>query len=482
MKALDALKLMGIGGDIVETEETQLADVVLLRPTKTLAQINWALKEAYKFGYTSAEATTKPEKAALEILFFKNITSAKRTESELKRFKNFVVPLGVSPKGFVTHDFKRDPHLLIAGGTGSGKTSFLHNLLFHLIKTNDCYIIPIDFKGTELPRYEVFRYPESAAHATDAVGITAELVDIMERRYEIFRRNNVKDVEEFNEKVSANIKHIFLVIDELADAMVRSGDKRDALEMNLVLLAQKARAAGIHLILATQRPTVDIVTGTIKANIATRVALKMATKTDSKVILDEDGAETLQPRYFYYKGTELVRGVSFTTDMKKIDKFLGSQFSKEADYSLLEYVSWKRKEIRQGLVEMSLVDGEHTASEYIQDALLFKFNKGPVSLWDIIAASGFRDPNQYVPEFANAAIMLADEKTIKLVRDITAETNWFCKEMVSKWMVTWNVSDKQVVTILDDPEEKAIVSRYMNTRTLGQKVDFWKKAVKSFGR
>ncbi len=198
------------------------------------------------------------------------------------------------------------PHLLVAGSTGSGKSVCLNTLLLSLLyKTSpqDLRLILVDPKKVEFGIYnnlphllmpKVITEPKKALNAMDW------LINEMERRYTIFQDCYVKDISEYNaqpevaSKKMQKLPYVVLVVDELADLVVTTNKKE--LEEKIIRLTQKARAAGIHVILATQRPSVDIITGSIKINLPARIAFKVTNFVDSKTILDQGGAERLLGR------------------------------------------------------------------------------------------------------------------------------------------------------------------------------------------
>lgn len=211
--------------------------------------------------------------------------------------KSREIVIGVDNLGKnITIDFNKIPHLLIAGATGSGKSVLLHNLLINLcvfygrqtLKVPQFIII--DPKGNELNMYRNMRNTTFVDTTHSAIQTLALACEEMDRRY---AHNDM------------NASDMFIVIDELADLMLTS---KYQVEEYIVRLAQKGRACGIHLIVATQRPTIDVCSGLIKANMPYRFALKTAGVRDSVVILDRKGAETLNVGEAYFKnGVELTR-------------------------------------------------------------------------------------------------------------------------------------------------------------------------------
>jgi S-DNA-T family DNA segregation ATPase FtsK/SpoIIIE len=199
--------------------------------------------------------------------------------------------LGVDTLGRpVQIDLARAPHLLVAGATGSGKSVCIHTMVWSLMGQGVRFVL-IDPKMLEFRAYEGLS-PLLTPVITEpdrAVEVLQTLVSSMEKRYAALAKYGCRDISEFRAK-GGNMNYIACVIDEWADLHVTKGK---AVELPVVRLAQKARACGIHLILATQRPSVKVLPGIIKANFPARIALKVTNMTDSRVVLDCNGAERL---------------------------------------------------------------------------------------------------------------------------------------------------------------------------------------------
>lgn len=187
-------------------------------------------------------------------------------------------------------DLAQNPHLLISGTTGSGKSILLHNLIANILNYNDAHLYLIDPKSIEFNKYEAVKKISVGYTYDTALELLASAIEMMEVRYEGIRTG---------QSVST-MKPIIIIIDEFADLILQ--DKGDMFYTSLCRLAQKCRAARIHIVLATQRPSVNIISGVIKANFPARIACRVASHIDSKVVLDSSGAEDLLG-----KGDALIR-------------------------------------------------------------------------------------------------------------------------------------------------------------------------------
>ena len=212
---------------------------------------------------------------------------------------NLYIPFGQSISGeYIGADLAEFPHMLVCGATGSGKSVYMHSMILSLIMRNrpeDLKLVMVDPKQVEMTAYTDLPHllcpiivdPLAARVCTD------KLIEEMESRYTKFRLSGVRNIREFNamaeEKGYEKMPFIVFIVDEFADLMMSCKDIAD----RVTRIAAKARAAGIHMVIATQRPTTDVITGTIKANIPARVALSVASAIDSCTIINEKGAEEL---------------------------------------------------------------------------------------------------------------------------------------------------------------------------------------------
>ena len=246
----------------------------------------------------------------METIFIKGILDSsifRNSESPL------TLTLGKTSTGeYFTVDLRKMPHLLVAGATGSGKSVAVNMMIASILykaKPDEVKFIMVDPKKLELAAYKkligyhlitcenLSEYVVS--EAADAVIILKSVVIEMEQRYDLLAGSSVRNIEEYNVKIKEGkiqdiiLPYIVVIIDELADLMMTSAKE---VEEPIARLAQKARAVGIHLIVATQRPSVDVITGVIKANFPARIAFQVTSKIDSRTILDFNGAEKLLGR------------------------------------------------------------------------------------------------------------------------------------------------------------------------------------------
>jgi len=271
-----------------------------------------------------------------ENVFLSEIISDERFN---RREIKLPIALGKSISGIpIVSDLSVMPHLLIAGTTGSGKSVCINTIILSLLykyTPEKCNLILIDPKMLELSAYEGIPHLlcpviTEAKKATAALGWA---VKEMENRYKLMTSVGVKNIDSYNSKHKKHMPYIVVVVDEMSDLMLVAGKE---IENYIQRLSQMARAAGIHIIMATQRPSVDVITGTIKANFPTRISFQVSSKIDSRTILGEQGAEQLLGKgdmLFMSSANRIVRiHAPFVseTEIEKVNSFLRSQG--EPDY------------------------------------------------------------------------------------------------------------------------------------------------------
>ncbi len=273
-----------------------------------------------------------------------------------KKDTKLPIALGKNISGTpIIGDLASMPHLLIAGTTGSGKSVCINTIILSLLyrhPPNRCKFILIDPKMLELSTYEgvphllcpVITEPKKAA------SVLGWVVKEMESRYRLMTKEGVRNIDSYNNNHKIPMPYIVVVVDEMSDLMLVAGKE---IENYIQKLSQMARAAGIHIIMATQRPSVDVITGTIKANFPTRISFQVTSKIDSRTILGEQGAEQLLGKgdmLYMSSANKIVRiHAPFVSDneIEKINNFLRSQ--EEPDYidEILNFAD--EKEINEGL-------------------------------------------------------------------------------------------------------------------------------------
>jgi len=311
---------------------------------------------------------------------------------------------------FIT-DLKRLPHLLIAGTTGSGKSVGINAMLLSLLFRNDpdkLKLVLIDPKMLEFSIYNDIPHllTPVITEPKKAIAALANMVGEMERRYKLMAENRVKNIDGFNEKMQQTggtaMPFIVIVIDELADLMMNGGKD---VEYSIARLAQMARASGIHLVVATQRPSVDVVTGLIKANLPSRLSYRVGQRIDSKVILDAMGAESLLGKgdaLFTPPGSiGLVRlHAPWNTEeeIELVVEFLKAQRAPQYDESYLESSNSEKNEWGSGETieeldplyeqakEVVLLD-KKTSISYLQRKLQIGYNRS-ANLIEQLEANG----------------------------------------------------------------------------------------------
>ena len=266
--------------------------------------------------------------------------------------KNIKLPiaLGKSISGLpIIGDLSSMPHLLIAGTTGSGKSVCINTIILSLLYKHTpekCKFILIDPKMLELSTYEGIPHLlcPVITEAKRAASVLGWVVKEMESRYRLMTRVGVRNIDGYNEKHKISMPYIVVMVDEMSDLMLVAGKE---IENYIQKLSQMARAAGIHIIMATQRPSVDVITGTIKANFPTRISFQVTSKIDSRTILGEQGAEQLLGKgdmLFMSSANKIVRihaPYVSENEIEKINNFIRNQAEPDYVDEILNYVDEK---------------------------------------------------------------------------------------------------------------------------------------------
>ncbi len=329
-----------------------------------------------------------------ETVFFKELAD---TSDFKKTFdKKLVTVLGKDISGnSVTCNITKMPHLLIAGTTGSGKSVCVNSIIMSILMKStpdDVRLIMVDPKQVEFMMYNgiphllipVVTEPKKAA------GALAWAVTEMENRYTLFSENNVRNIDGFNDLANnddelEHMPHIVIFIDELADLMMAS--PKDV-EDSIVRLAQKARAAGMHLVIATQKPTVQVVTGLIKGNIPSRIALLVSSNSDSRVILDAPGADKLLGNGdMLYMPVGVQKPIRLQgcyvsdSEIERVVEFIKQTFTAEYDENIIAEIERQTEMVNSGGKESAsdenLEDGEQ--DEKLEEAIEYVIEAGQAS-------------------------------------------------------------------------------------------------------
>ncbi|WRD57834.1 DNA translocase FtsK [Helicobacter pylori] len=335
-------------------------------------------------------------------------------ESELfqKSSSPLTLALGKDIVGnpFIT-DLKKLPHLLIAGTTGSGKSVGVNAMILSLLYKNppdQLKLVMIDPKMVEFSIYADIPHllTPIITDPKKAIGALQSVAKEMERRYSLMSEYKVKTIDSYNEQAPNNgveaFPYLIVVIDELADLMMTGGKEA---EFPIARIAQMGRASGLHLIVATQRPSVDVVTGLIKTNLPSRVSFRVGTKIDSKVILDADGAQSLLGRgdmLFTPPGSNgLVRlHAPFATEdeIKKIVDFIKAQKAVEYDKDFLleesrmplDTPNYQGDDILER-AKAVILEKKITSTSFLQRQLKIGYNQA-ATITDELEAQGFLSP------------------------------------------------------------------------------------------
>ena len=323
-----------------------------------------------------------------------------------KREIKLPIALGKSISGNpVIGDLSTMPHLLIAGTTGSGKSVCINTIILSLIyrHTPDrCKFILIDPKMLELSTYEGIPnlLCPVITEAKKAASVLGWVVKEMENRYKLMTKVGVRNIDGYNSKHKTFMPYIVVIVDEMSDLMLVSGKE---IENYIQKLSQMARAAGIHIIMATQRPSVDVITGTIKANFPTRISFQVTSKIDSRTILGEQGAEQLLGKgdmLYMSSANKMVRiHAPFVSEneIEKINNHLRSQEQPEYVDEILSFVDEKemgenflqseeKDELYNKALEIIKTEGKASTS-FLQRKLQIGYNRA-ARIIDMMEANG----------------------------------------------------------------------------------------------
>ena len=324
----------------------------------------------------------------------------------LKKDIKLPIALGKSISGIpIIGDLSTMPHLLIAGTTGSGKSVCINTIILSLLykhSPDKCKFILIDPKMLELSTYEGIPHLlcPVITEAKRAASVLGWVVKEMENRYRLMTRVGVKNIDGYNSKHKLSMPYIVVIVDEMSDLMLVAGKE---IEGYIQKLSQMARAAGIHIIMATQRPSVDVITGTIKANFPTRISFQVTSKIDSRTILGEQGAEQLLGKgdmLFMSSANRIVRiHAPFVSEIEidKVNNFLRSQaepnyvdeilnFADEKEFSGSSINNENQDKLYNKALELIKAEGKASTS-FLQRKLQIGYNRA-ARIIDMMEANG----------------------------------------------------------------------------------------------
>ncbi|MDA9767450.1 DNA translocase FtsK, partial [Candidatus Pelagibacter sp.] len=316
------------------------------------------------------------------------------------------IALGKNISGIpVVGDLASMPHLLIAGTTGSGKSVCINTIILSLLyrhTPDKCKFILIDPKMLELSTYEGIPHLlcPVITEAKKAASVLGWVVKEMENRYRLMTKEGVRNIDGYNAKHTLAMPYIVVVVDEMSDLMLVAGKE---IENYIQKLSQMARAAGIHIIMATQRPSVDVITGTIKANFPTRISFQVTSKIDSRTILGEQGAEQLLGKgdmLYMSSANKIVRiHAPFVseTEIEKVNNYLRSQAEPNYIDEILNFVDEKelsgeasssgdKDELYQAALDIIRSEGKASTS-FLQRKLQIGYNRA-ARIIDMMEADG----------------------------------------------------------------------------------------------
>ncbi len=405
----------GVSGNIKKVSHGPVVTLNEFEPAagvKVSKIINLSDDIARNTSSESARIATIPGRSTIGIEL-PNSTRENVYLSEILTNNNFAkkdirlpIALGKNISGIpVVGDLASMPHLLIAGTTGSGKSVCINTIILSLIyrhTPDKCKFILIDPKMLELSAYEGIPHLlcPVITEAKKAASVLGWVVKEMENRYRLMTKEGVRNIDGYNAKHVLAMPYIVVVVDEMSDLMLVAGKE---IESYIQKLSQMARAAGIHIIMATQRPSVDVITGTIKANFPTRISFQVTSKIDSRTILGEQGAEQLLGKgdmLYMSSANRIVRiHAPFVSDseIEKVNNYLRSQaepdyideilnFTEEKGNGEISSNSSEKDDLYQTALDIIRSEGKASTS-FLQRKLQIGYNRA-ARIIDMMEADG----------------------------------------------------------------------------------------------